>query len=339
MLKQVQHDRRGWSYKMNKEKFLEQAELYLMDELDQNEKIEFENMIMESDELRAEFDSLKAMFESFTSNRPVEVDEKLLVSARNNLMRSLRNEAAKKTAKDKMLEWLKNIFVVNYKLSFGSLTLIVVGIFVGYFLFYSSTTQEIVTNSKSVDLDNLSKYETGVSNIKIPNPFFEGGEIEVIFGGTGGTSPISYKGTAEDPIIQRALATALVTNENPGLKLKTVNTIAAKVESEQFIPDPKVKSALITAMKNDKNPAVRREALNVLMKFSFDQEIRDAYLYVLSNDSNSGLRVSAINALANLKVQGNSLDEKIINVLNKKAESDENDFIRLRAASLIKEVK
>lgn len=323
---------------MNKEKFIEQAQLYLMDELNQSEKIEFENLIMENDELKREFDSIKQMFESFTTSRPEEVDEKLLVSARNNLMRSIRNEAVKETASEKILKWLKNIFVVNYKLSFGSLTLVVIGVFVGYFLFYSSN-QQIATVSKSVDLDNLSQYETGVSNIRIPNPFLKGGEIEVIFGGTGGTSPISYKGTADDPIIQRALATALVTQENPGLKLRTVNTLASTVQSDQFIPDPKVKSALITAMKNDKNPAVRREALNVLQKFSFDQEIRDAYLYVLSNDSNSGLRVAAINALANLKVQGNSLDEKIINVLNKKAENDDSDFIRLRAASLIKEVK
>ena len=324
---------------MNKEKFLEQAQLYLMDELNQSEKIEFENLIMESDELRSEFDSVKQVFESFATSRPEEVDEKLLVSARNNLMRSIRNEAAKETTSEKIIKWLKNIFVVNYKLSFGSLTLVVIGVFVGYFLFYSSSNQQIATGSKSVDLDNLSQYETGVSNIRIPNPFLKGGDIEVIFGGTGGTSPISYKGTADDPIIQRALATTLITHENPGLKLRTVNTLASTVESDQFIPDPKVKSALITAMKNDKNPAVRREALNILMKFSFDQEIRDAYLYVLSNDSNSGLRVAAINALANLKVQGNSLDDKIINVLNKKAESDESDFIRLRAASLIKEVK
>lgn len=323
---------------MNKEKFIEQAQLYLMDELNQSEKIEFENLIMENEELKREFDSIKQMFESFTTSRPEEVDEKLLVSARNNLMRSIRNEAVKETASEKILKWLKNIFIVNYKLSFGSLTLVVIGVFVGYFLFYSSN-QQIATVSKSVDLDNISQYETGVSNIRIPNPFLKGGEIEVIFGGTGGTSPISYKGTADDPIIQRALATALVTQENPGLKLRTVNTLASTVQSDQFIPDPKVKSALITAMKNDKNPAVRREALNVLQKFSFDQEIRDAYLYVLSNDSNSGLRVAAINALANLKVHGNSLDEKIINVLNKKAENDDSDFIRLRAASLIKEVK
>jgi hypothetical protein len=324
---------------MNKEKFLELAQLYLMNELEDDKRIELENLIMENDELRKEFESYKQMHEAFTSNRPAEIDEKLLVAVRNDLMRSVRNEAAKLTPKEKILEWLKNIFVVNYKLSFGSLTLVFVGIFVGYFLFYRSSSLPVATNSKSVDLDNVQSYETKISNIKIPNPFFEGGDIEVLFGGVGGTSPISYKGSADDPVIQRALATALTTQQNPGLKLLTVNTIASQIELDRIIPDPKVKAALITAMKTDKNPAVRKEALNVLVKFPFDQEIRDAYLYVLSNDGNSGLRVAAINALANLKVQGASLDDKIINVLNRKAENDESDFIRLRAASLVKEVK
>ncbi|HOI29380.1 MAG TPA: HEAT repeat domain-containing protein [Melioribacteraceae bacterium] len=323
---------------MKREKFLELAQLYLMNELDNEKRIEVENIILENDEFSREFDSLKQFYEAFQSNRPPETDERLLVSARNELMRSIRNEAAKEPAENKILAWLKNIFVVNYKISFGSLTLLFIGVFVGYFLFYSSNNLPVATNTQSVDLDNIESYETRISNIKIPNPFFEGGEIEVLFGGVGGTSPISYKGRPDDPVIQRALATALVTQENPGLKLRTVNTIATQIEQEQFIPDPKVKEALITALKTDDNPAVRREALNVLQKFPFDPEVRDAYLFVLSNDTNSGLRVSAINALANLKVQGNSLDEKVINVLNRKAESDQSDFIRLRAASLIKEV-
>ena len=100
-----------------------------------------------------------------------------------------------------------------------------------------------------------------------------------------------------------------------------------------------MKNALITALEVDENPAVRKEALNTLMKLPFDTDIRDAFLFVLSNDRNSGMRVAAINALAQLKIEGTSLDDKILNVLNSKAENDKSDFIRLRAASLVQEVK
>ena len=131
---------------------------------------------------------------------------------------------------------------------------------------------------------------------------------------------------------------ALLTSNNPGTRLKTLNTIASQTD-ENFIPDPKVKKALITSLKIDDNPAVRREALNVLKKFPYSEDIRDAFLYVLTNDDNSGLRVAAINALSDLSIAGISIDEKIKNELIKRAESDENEFIKLRAASLLREVK
>lgn len=306
-----------------------------MNELDENERTELENLMLENDELHNEFESIRELYSAITKSRPVESDEKLLVSARNSLMRTIRKESETVSAKNKIIEWLKNIFVVNYKLSFGGVGLLVVGFLAGYLIFSVGPQPPMLQSGDSINLDNASESSTKITNIRFPNPFSENGEIEIAF---DAVKPISYKGTADDPMIQKLLATALVTESNPGLRLKTVNTISSQIESENISVDPKVKSSLITAMKVDDNPAVRREALNALMKFPFDEEIRDAFLFVLSNDNNSGMRVSAINALAELKVQGKSLDEKIIEVLSRKAQNDESDFIRIRAASLVKEV-
>ncbi len=326
---------------MNKEKFIEQAHLYLLNELDANEKTVLENLMLENDELRAEYDSIKTLYEMIEENRPGEVDEKLLTSARYSLMRAVRSESVEPIFKYKVIQLLKNIFIGNYKLTFGGAGIFLIGLFVGYIFFVSSSVERpMITTSQPVDIDKMqSGVESGdvkISNIRIPTNITGGAEIEVSF---DAVKPISYKGNADDPFIQRLLASALMTEKNPGLRLRTVNTIALQLENEKTNIDPKVKSALITALKVDSNPAVRKEALNALVKFPFDGEIRDAYLFVLSNDRNSGMRVSAINALAQLKVDGNSLDEKIINVLNRKAENDESDFIRLRAASLVQEVK
>lgn len=326
---------------MNKEKFIEQAHLYLMDELNENERAGLENVMMENDGLRNEFDSIKQIYETITGNKPEEADEKLLVSARNSLMRTIWTEAEKASVKDRILEWLKNIFVANYKFALGGAGMLVVGVFIGYMFFSTGIAQQpLITTSHSIDVDKVeSGVESGdvkISNIRIPTTLTGKGQIEVSF---DAIKPISYKGTADDPFIQRLLASALVTEKNPGLRLRTVNTLSSQLESEKSNVDPKVKNALITALKVDDNPAVRREALNALIRFPFDDDIRDAYLFVLSNDRNSGMRVAAINALAQLKVEGNSLDEKILNVLNRKAENDESDFIRLRAASLVQEVK
>lgn len=319
---------------MNKEKFIEQAHLYLMNEIDADQRIEFENLILENNDLHNEFESIKNLYEAITKNHPAEADENLLVSARNNLMRSIRNEHNTVSVKNKFLDWLKNIFITNYKLSFGGVGLLVVGFLAGYLIFSVGPQKPLLQSTNSVDLDNLSDNSTKITNIRFPNPFSESGEIEIAF---DAVKPISYKGTADDPMIQKLLATALVTENNPGLRLKTVNTISSQLKSESISIDPKIKSSLITAMKVDENPAVRKEALNALTKFPFDEEIRDAFLFVLSNDNNSGMRVSAINALAELKIQGKTLDDKIIEVLSRKAEYDESDFIRIRAASLVKE--
>ena len=326
---------------MNIEKFIEQAHLYLMDELTNEEKVEFENAMMENDEFRNEFDSIKQLYETITENRPAEVDEKLLVSARNSLMRAVRAEADKVPAKNKILEWLKNIFVVNYKFALGGAGMMVMGVFIGYLFFSTGIVQRSIINTPhSIDIDKVeSGVESGdvkITNIRIPTSLTGKGQIEVSF---DAIKPISYKGNADDPFIQKLLASSLVTEKNPGLRLRTVNTIANQLETQTTKVDPKVKNALVTALKVDNNPAVRREALNALIRFPFDNDIRDAYLFVLSNDHNSGMRVAAINALAQLKVDGTSLDEKILNVLNRKAENDESDFIRLRAASLVQEVK
>jgi len=91
-------------------------------------------------------------------------------------------------------------------------------------------------------------------------------------------------------------------------------------------------------LKSDDNAAVRKEALYSLMQFPYDEEIRDGLLNTLSNDKNSGLRVAAINALADIKTKGISLDEVIRKTLNKKADQDDNDFVKIRSASLLKEL-
>ena len=209
--------------------------------------------------------------------------------------------------------------------------------FIGYLFFNNNAMQSnIIDTPKSINVDDFQDNDVKIQNIKIPAMLGGSGKVEISF---DAIKPISYEGTADDPMIQKLLASALVTEKNPGIRLRTVNAISSQVGTDKSLPDPKVKNALITALEVDENPAVRKEALNTLMKLPFDTDIRDAFLFVLSNDRNSGMRVAAINALAQLKIEGTSLDDKILNVLNNKAENDKSDFIRLRAASLVQEVK
>lgn len=320
---------------MNKKDLKELIQLYVVGDLNEEDKLLVENVMLENDELKNEYENLKKLYEVFSQNRPAPISDKLVDKARAEFMRSVKAEAAKVSLSDKIAGAVKDFLFVNYKLAFSSMATLVVGIFLGYFLFAKGPVQTQFANSgKVIDVDNFEESDLQISNIRLKSPFTDEGIIEFSF---DAIKPISYTGNADDEFTRKLLAQALLTAENPGVRLKTMNTIAMQSQ-RNFIPDSKVKNALITTLKVDENPGVRREALNVLMKYPMDDQMRDAFLFVLQNDKNSGMRVAAINALVDWKEQGRSIDDEIRNVLNKKAETDQNDFIRIRAASLLKEV-
>ncbi len=318
---------------MKKEKTEELLYMYVLNELSDTEKAGVEKLIDEDNSVKEEYEKIKKLYAALTETRPSPANERELVSARGALMRMIRNLPEDVSLMHKLVTLFKNVFTKNYKAAFGGAALVVLALSIGYLYYTVIGNQNPVPNSShSINVDNVNSNQ--ISSIKFPNPFSDNGDIEI---NLGGPQAISYKGKFSDPAIQNILAKTIESQTNTGARIKTVSAIASEAENNKFIPDPRIKYALISALKTDENPGVRREALNALTKFSFDQDIRDALLYVLSRDKNSGMRVAAINVLADIKVQGNTLDEKIRNVLNKKSEHDENGFVKIRAASLLKE--
>ncbi len=326
---------------MNRDKFTELAYSYLMNELDENERIRFEDLLMQDDQLKNEFDEIKLTGMAIQSFKPAEADNRLLASARQNLMREIRKEAAEVSAITGLANNVRKFLFENYRLAFGGIVTFAFGIVIGYILLVPkvSNNQNSATPSvagNEVKIDELDKGSTQIANIQLKDSESKSGEVAVTF---DAVKPVKVTGRPTDPFIKKLLIASLLNETNPGVRLRSVNTIAEEVNKQNFKPDSKIKGALITAMKTDGNPAVRREALGALIKYPFDEKIRDAFLYVLSNDRNSGLRVASINALADLKQRGEILDDQIKNVLNKKAENDNNNFVRIRAASILQEVR
>ncbi len=317
---------------MKIEKFRELLELYFLDELDQEKRELIENKILESDEYKREFDSYQKFYSVIQNSKPKSIDEKKLENLRKELFNTIEAEqTSQKTSTDKK-SFFDFIFLSNYKAVYAMATTLLVGFFLGYIIFSSTTAPPIQKLAENeIDLDAIDRNEINISNIRFQNPFSDEGEIEIRF---DAIKPITYKSSLNDPNMQRLLAAALVNSDNPGVRIRTVNTLALQ-SSQETLYDPKIKSALITALKTDENAGVRREALIALMKFNYDNEIREAYLYVLANDSNPGLKVAAINALAELKLQGKSIDDEIKNLIENELSNGENRSIRLKAASLI----
>ncbi len=321
---------------MDKKKFEELTQLYFLNELSKEKKIELENYMLENEEAKSEFESLRQLHSALVENRPRPVADDELFSMREQLLRNVRKIEPKISLTERISDWFSEIFYFNYQAAAGGIAAVVIGVLIGYFIFSSPAEEKFMGQS----LDNFNPQEIeekglNISNIRFSDSFSDEGQIEFMF---DAVKPLKFKGSVNDQTVQLLLAKALLTTKNPGVRIKTVNTLSSLNESSARI-DPKVKKALLSSMLVDENPAVRREALSAISKFKFDAEIRDAVLEVLEKDDNSGLRVLAINILADKKLEDKNLDSVIKNVLNKKAASDDNDFIKLRAASILKGVE
>jgi HEAT repeat protein len=138
----------------------------------------------------------------------------------------------------------------------------------------------------------------------------------------------------DDPAIQKVLTHAMLNEENPGVRLKAVSAINASGAEAR---DPEVKTALIKALEMDANAGVRKEALDALRMFPFDGEIKHALLRALVADANPGIRVAAINALDSAQGGGLGVDSDVLSVLKQKAETDDNNYIRVKARAVVQE--
>lgn len=317
---------------MNREKFSEDAYLYLLNELNEEDKIEFENILMQDDLLNREFQIIKNEFGLIAAGKPKEVDDKTLTSARNSLMRELKKEAGKISFVNRMIKDIKNFFYHNYGLAFGGIATFALGIGIGYTLLVSRSVEKNLRQTNPVEVSGIQKEQPpselqGKINQENYKPYVNQEPANNSF-----EPNVGSQRNLKEELINNLLA-----EPNPGVRIRSISTISNQVQTKSFKPDLKIKKALIAAMMKDKNPVVRREALNVLSRYSFDDQIRDAMLYVLSNDENSGNRVAAINALTDLREKGIKIDPVIKQTLTQKSMTDNNTFVKIRAASILKE--
>jgi anti-sigma factor RsiW len=131
-------------------------------------------------------------------------------------------------------------------------------------------------------------------------------------------SPGSVQGTVNDPKVQDLLLYAAKSNENPGVRLNSVDALSAKSD------DPRVRETLTYALRYDSNPGVRLHSLEGLGPFvKEDIRVRNAVLDALLNDSNLGVRSGALHSLEPVKT-----DSSVRMALQQLAKDDPSDYIR-----------
>ena len=214
------------------------------------------------------------------------------------------------------------------------------GVVAGYFLFARGGVENNNLREVLSEISSKNSRNAAISDVRFVSTGERSDEVAFSF---DLIRRYEMKGSLDDEHVQKILAFALVNSDNPGVRLRTIGVLGSSVSAK---PDKEIVDALVKAAKMDANVGVRREALLSLMKFPFDNTTKEVLLYVLQHDKNPGMRVAAINFLSGKEsndgmraVEGKGIDPRVLNVLKQSSSSDQNRYVRLKAADMLKEFK
>ena len=210
-------------------------------------------------------------------NEKMEVDPRLLEQARAQLRGALRQEGSGKAA---YLQRLRGWFSLDWLHGGRALGLTVasalIGVVVGMLVF---SRQTLLPEEVQLAID------AEMASLEFVDRELSPGDLELIY---QTVRPVSQSRDLDQPRIEHVLTEALVSVDNPGVRLRVVNAL----EERSTGIDPEFQQVLIEVLKNDSNVGVRRRALAVLSELDLDESLKEAFIHAVVNDPNAGLRVS-----------------------------------------------
>lgn len=164
----------------------------------------------------------------------------------------------------------------------------------------------------SVNFDELLKDNT-LNDIRIHEVNQTTGELII---SASKTNDLTLTGNITDPEIQKVLAYALVRDQNPGTRLRSVKLMEGVTTSNA------VQQALITSVLQDENQGVRQRALRALAQYPINDDLRSTYLNIISNDPSPALRIEAIQIL--MRDEDDATRSAVLNA----SEEESNEMIQ-----------
>ena len=324
---------------MKHKQFEEWLRLSLYDELNDQEQAVLDKHLAACERCRVEFDELKKIHSTLAHHRPIAIQEPFLQDARRNLRLRIQTESEHHSPWAKVRALFDGILAPPLQVALGGAAILILGILVGYIVFKSPSDNLLAMRQTAFASPAVEAGESQITNIRFLDRNTQNGDVEFTF---ETMTPVRIRGNVNDENIQKVLARALVSDQNAGIRLRAVNMIGTKAEQKLFgTPglDGQVKTALITALSQDKNLGVRKEALHVLKNYLPDSAIVRAFLGVLANEKNTGLKIAAINSLDLSKYENQPMNREILEMFRNKAQSDDNNYIRIKAKAALQEVQ
>lgn len=327
---------------MRHEKYEELIVLSLYDELEKEEKKLLEEHLPSCPQCSRFLAKLSGTFGDWKEKRGP-VDEQMLNQARRELRVSLSNEKREAGRMNvyvgfpKLRRWGFAPVPVYAAVAFA-VVMLAAGLLSGLFLFNRSSGSAGGVHTVLSEISAANSRDVAIADVRFLPGDKNNGDLRFSF---NLVRRYVMDGSLDDKDVQKVLAFALVNSDNPGVRLRTIGMLDASVK-----PDPEIERALVKAVETDENAGVRREALLSLEKFPFNNTIKEALLFVLQKDKNPGMRVAAINILAGKELSAASgaavekrVDPRVLEVLRERSASDQNRYVRLKAADMLKEFK
>jgi hypothetical protein len=317
---------------MNHKKYKEWIQLFLYDELTQKEKEELLVHLENCDECGGELEKQKRFYKMMKEKSLPEVDQNLLSEARREFNAAMKVEKSKSKSFSFPKLDFSGFFFSPVKIAFSGITVLAIGIVIGFLLFNEKNENVIPIIQEENSLSSLED-KTQLTNLRFIDQDPSDGEIEFTI---DAIKPVHIKGKVGDPEIQNILTYSMLYEENPGVRLNAINLIKTNTVPNK---DDEIKTALITVAKYDTNLGVRREGLKLLRIFSFDAEVREALLYILLNDENSAMRIEAINSLKEISEKGYSFNQQEISAFRENIDKEENNYVKFQIKNVLQENK
>lgn len=303
--------------------------LSVLDELGDEERRNLEVHLAECAGCRAEFEEAKSFIALVGETAAARPSDETLRDARRSLREALYATGARRFGAGSRVwaGWLPPM-----RTAFAGAAAIAIGFLAGYLVF--GRMEKGVVSSRPVDIAQPD-HELGVPayrNVRLANVDPRTNEIELEY---DMIRPARLKAGIDDERVRSVLAQAVMNDDNPGTRLRAINTIGTYGGAPQ---GAEIERALIQAVKTDPNAGVRKQALYVLYRMPFDDDIKRACLDVLANDENEGLRIAAINMLAVAMLEGRLQGKEIVDAVGARLQGDRNDYIRIQSETFLQEV-
>jgi anti-sigma factor RsiW len=324
---------------MKHKQFEEWLQLSLYHELSEQERVFLDDHLTSCKQCQSNLGELKKLHGTLAHRQSVAAQESLLQDARRNLRLRIHAGAAQKSLWMKAKEALDGVLAPPLQVALGGVALLAIGILVGYIAFKSPTEKYLALKQTAAMSSAIEAGESQITNIRFLDRDAQTGNVEFTF---ETITPVHIRGNVNEEHVQKVLARALVSDQNAGTRLRAVNMIGTQTGQRQdHVPgfDAEVKSALVTALLHDRNLGVRKEALSVLRNYLPDPVIVRAFLQVLASEKNTGLKIAAINSLDLSQYENQPVNREILEMFKQKAQSDDNNYIRIKAKAALQEVQ